>query len=150
MRRFRRGAGSGASLIVIAGGQFAAAEVALGGVGSLTAPPLGTASAAGGFQSMALTMAASAFNSSNATPERQTFRWRVDPASNNTVNPTGRLQLLFSTGTATPVPTGLFIAETGLINFAAGQTFPGVITDVNAGPGLVVSGTGDVRTLSVG
>jgi hypothetical protein len=138
------------SLIIVVGGQFALNEAAIGGAGSLTAPPLGTATAATGFMSMGLTLAASAFNSSTATAERQTFRWRADPVSNNTINPTGRLQLLFGTGAAAPAPTGLFIDESGLVNFAAGQTFPGVITDVDAGPGLVVSGTGDVRTLSVG
>jgi hypothetical protein len=55
----------------------------------------------------------------------QNFRLQGEPVNNNTTSASGTLNVLFGQGTATPVETGLKIAKTGQLTFAAGQTFPG-------------------------
>jgi hypothetical protein len=65
--------------------------------------------------------------------------------------PTGTLNLLYGSGTAGPVETGLKINNKGVFSFAAGQTFPGsgTITGVTAGTGLSGGGTTGNLTLSL-
>src|SRR5579859_504656 len=102
----------------------------------LTHGATGTASSGGGFSSHPSDWTASAFNSST-TAENQTFRWRTEPIGNNTASPSGSLNLLFS-GTSnnfTPTETGLSIASSGQITFAAGQTFPGT----GGGTGIIIT-----------
>jgi hypothetical protein len=134
------------SVVLVTGTQFAIAEVTLGGVGAFTLPSTGPANMASGFSSMALTMIGSSFNALSLLPERQIFRWRVDPVGNGGTNPSGRLNLLFGVNST---PTGLGIGQDGRLSFAAGQAFPGVVSRVAAGAGLVSSGTQDDVALSV-
>jgi hypothetical protein len=93
--------------------------------GALTLPALASATASAGKDSQPLNFTASAFNSGTAAAVNQNFRWQAEAASNDTASPSGTLNLLAGSGTGTPKETGLKIAETGIITFAAGQTFPG-------------------------
>jgi len=112
--------------------------------GSLTAaggaqlPATGTATATQGFSSSFFDMFASVFNSGTATAQNQQFRWQADPVGQNTASPSGKLSLLFASAGATPAPTGLSIAGTGIVAFAPGQTFPaaGYATIQSSGTGL--------------
>ncbi len=93
--------------------------------GTLALPAPAVATAAAGKSSQPLNFTASAFNSSTAAAVSQTFRWQSEPAANDTAAPSATLNLLFAQGTATAAETGLKIAHSGQITFAAGQTFPG-------------------------
>jgi hypothetical protein len=93
--------------------------------GALTLPALASATASAGKDSQPLNFTASAFNSGTAAAVNQNFRWQAEAAANDTASPSGTLNLLAGSGTGTPKETGLKIAETGIITFAAGQTFPG-------------------------
>jgi hypothetical protein len=108
--------------------------------GILSLPATGTAAAAAGKNSQALSFTASAYNSSTPAAVNQVFRWQAEPAGNDTAAPSGTLNLLFGEGTATPASTGLYIASNGLIHFATGQTFgaagSGTVTSVATGLGL--------------
>jgi len=97
-----------------------------------TMPPLGTATAATGFDSNAFNLSASAFN--GTTAQNQQFAWQAFPAANNTAGTSGELHLLFGAGGAAPADTGFFFDHTGKATFAPGQTFPG-----GAGGGTVTS-----------
>ena len=88
-------------------------------------PASATATAAAGKNSQAINFTASVFNSGTATAVSQNFRLQGEPVNNNTTSASGTLNVLFGQGTATPVETGLKIAKTGQLTFAAGQTFPG-------------------------
>jgi hypothetical protein len=90
---------------------------------------LGTATTAAAFDSNALKLAGSVYSSTASAAEAVNFLWQVEPSGNNTAAASGSLNLLASTGTATPAETGLKVATTGKITFASGQTFPGVPTD---------------------
>ena len=61
------------------------------------------------------------------------------------------MNLLFASGTTTPVETGLKIGSSGLITFVTGQTFPGAgtVTGVTAGTGLTGGGTTGNVTLNL-
>jgi hypothetical protein len=63
----------------------------------------------------------------------QTFQWQAEPVGNDTDTAAGSLNLLFGQGTAKPAETGFYIASNGQINFATGQTFPGVGTVTSVG-----------------
>jgi hypothetical protein len=93
--------------------------------GALTLPALASATASAGKDSQPLNFTASAFNSGTAAAVNQNFRWQAEAAANDTASPSGTLNLLAGSGTGTPKETGLKIAETGIITFAAGQTFLG-------------------------
>ncbi len=98
--------------------------------GTLFMPAVGTATASAGYNSQALRLTASAFNSGTATAVAQKFQWQTEPAGNNTATTSGTLNLLYATGTATPAETGLKISSKGLFTFATGQTFPGTVKSV--------------------
>ena len=119
--------------------------------GALTLAPSGTAIAGAGSPSQAHSFVASAFNSSTGKAINQTFQWKAEPAGNNTATPGATLNLLFASGTSAPVETGLKVNNKGLLNFAAGQTFPGAgtITGVTAGTGLTGGGTNGKVTLTL-
>jgi hypothetical protein len=93
--------------------------------GALALPATGTATATAGENSQPLNITASAFNSGTTRPVNETFRWQTEPVGNNTINPLGKLSLLFGSGSNLPSETGLSVSNQGLITFAPGQTFPG-------------------------
>jgi len=121
--------------------------------GLLSLPATGTATATAGTNSQPLDLAASAFNSSTAKAQNETFQWQAEPAGNNTSSPSGTLNLLFGSGTSKPTETGLKISKTGVFTFASGQTFPGTgngtITGVTAGTDLTGGGTSGSVTLNL-
>jgi hypothetical protein len=122
--------------------------------GTLSLPATGTASATAGANSQALSLAASAFNSSTSAAANQTFFWLAQPADNDTATPSGTLNLLFAEGTGAPAQTGLHIANNGEITFATGQTFPGTgdgtLTGVTTATGSGLTGGGTSGTLALG
>src|SRR5260370_19545918 len=75
--------------------------------GKLNLPALGTATSSAVFNSRPLDFVASVFNSGTATPVAQTFQWQAQPVSNNTTSPSGTVNLLSGSGTATPAQRGL-------------------------------------------
>jgi endosialidase-like protein len=102
--------------------------------GSFSLPAVSTATATTGSNSHPLDFFASSFNSTPApgAAVAQHFRWQSEPVNNNTANPSGKLNLLFASGTGTPTETGLSINNKGVITFAPGQTFadPGDVKSV--------------------
>src|SRR5712691_4591016 len=113
-------------------------------------PPLGSATPAGGFNSSALDLAASSYNSGAGAAVHQRFRWQAEPAANNSNNASGTLNLLFSAGNNPVVETGLSIANNGQITFAPGQPFPGLVTSVSAGDGsITIGGTASAPIVAV-
>jgi hypothetical protein len=126
--------------------------------GTLTAagtelPATGTATPAQAFASNPFDLVASAFSSTTNAAVPQLFRWKAEPAANNTSSPSGTLNLLYLAGSGTPAETGLSIAPNGQITFASGQTFPGggggTITGVTAGTDLTGGGTSGSVTLNL-
>lgn len=121
--------------------------------GKLNLPAMGTASASAGFNSRPEAFVASVFNSGTSTSVPRTFQWQAEPVNNDKPIASGLLSLLYATGTATPSETGLKINNKGVFTFAAGQTFPGVVTSVTAGTGLAggtITKTGTISILSGG
>ncbi len=94
-------------------------------VGKLTLPATGAATSVAGDNSRPEGFVASSFNSSTMAAVAQTFQLQAEPAGNDTTAPSGTLNLLYGSGTATPTETGLKISNKGVITFAAGQTFQG-------------------------
>jgi hypothetical protein len=104
-------------------------------------PPSGTATAAQGYNSQPVDSVASAYNSGTGSAQNQDFQWLAEPVGNNSISPSGKLDLLFGSDGAIPVETGLSVAGNGVITFASGQTFPGAagsgtVTSVGSGAGL--------------
>lgn len=130
---FTGGSTIGNSLITQSGGAAVVSE-------ALQMPALGTATSSAGFNSQPHDSLASAYNSSTKAAVSQHFRWQAEPVSNNTSTPSGKFNLLFGSGTATPAETGLSISNKGLLSFASGQTFPGTgsgtVISVGSGAGL--------------
>ncbi len=113
-------------------------------------PPLGNATPGGGFNSSALDLAASSYNSGAGAAVNQRFRWQAEPVSNNSNNASGSLNLQFAAGNNPLAETGLSVANNGQITFAAGQTFPGSVASVTAGDGsITVAGTASAPTVAV-
>src|SRR5260370_5407321 len=94
--------------------------------GGLVLGATGTANAGAGANSNPHDWTASVFNSNTSTAQAQLFRWQTEAVGNNTVNPTGSFNLLFSgtNNSFTPTETGFSIASNGRITFAPGQSFP--------------------------
>jgi len=101
--------------------------------GSATMPSAGLATSATGKNSYPFVFATSAYNSGTKASVLENFRWQAEPVGNNSANPGGTLNLLFSSGTATPVETGLKLSNNGIVTFAPGQTFPGTGTVTSVG-----------------
>jgi trimeric autotransporter adhesin len=116
------------------------AKTAINVAGKLNLPATGTATSSAGKNSQPQTFVASAYDSSTSAAVAETFQWQAQSADNGTSTPSGTLNLLFGSGTSTPVQTGLKVGSTGLITFATGQTFPGTgngtVTSVGSGAGL--------------
>jgi hypothetical protein len=125
---------------------FHASQTVQGGLtvtGNITADNIGaTANLTAGVVSLA-----SAFNSTSAAAQNETFYWQAVPTGNNTATPSANLQLSFSAGTASPAATGLSIGANGNINFSPSQVFPikgtggGTITGITTSSPLTGSGT---------
>jgi hypothetical protein len=101
--------------------------------GLLTLPALSAATASAGKNSQPMNFTASSFNSSTKKAVNENFRWQAEAVGNDSTAPSGKLNLLFGSGSATPTETGLSISSQGLITFATGQTFPsgsGSVTSV--------------------
>ena len=101
--------------------------------GVLTLPATGTSTATAGKSSQPQSFVGSSFSSSANIPVNQTFRWQLEPANNNTANPSATLNLLYGIGTSNPAETGLRIGPQGMIAFAPGQIFPGTGTVKSVG-----------------
>ena len=108
--------------------------------GLFTLPTTGTATTSTGFNSQAMDLAASVFNSSASEPVTQTFQWQAEPVGNDTNTATGSLNLLFGQGSTKPTETGFHIDSNGQLTFATGQTFPGTGTVTSVGSGLGLMG----------
>ena len=121
--------------------------------GSVSLPNAGTATTTAGKNSQPFGQAASAFNTTSGKAVTQTFEWLAEPVNNDTATASATLNLLFGQGTTKPTETGLHVASNGLINFAAGQTFPGTgtgtITGVTAGTDLKGGGASGTVTLNL-
>jgi YVTN family beta-propeller protein len=117
---------------------------------TMTMTARAAATATAGADSNQLDLLAASFDSATNTSISQHFRWQAEAAGNDTANPSGTLNLLYAPGSGTPAETGLSVSSAGLLNFAAGQTFPGAgtVTGVTAGPGLSGGGTGGSVTLT--
>jgi len=85
--------------------------------GTLQLPATGTATATKGFNSQPLDALASAFSSSTHAAVNQHFRWQAEPTGNNTASPSGKFNLLFAAGLATPTETGPFHQQQGHHHF---------------------------------
>ncbi len=93
--------------------------------GFLQLPATGTAnSTTKGFPSQPFDFLASAYNGTAAVSEH--FRWQAEPVNPGLSTASGKLNLLFASGTGTPAETGLSISNKGVITFATGQTLPKV------------------------
>jgi len=117
-------------------------------------PQTGAATASQGFNSNPLDLQASSFNSTNAAPVAQDFRWVAEPIGNNSSTPSGSLNLQFGSNGSSPAETGFSIASNGLVTFAPGQTFPGgsgggTVTTVNTGAGLTGGPITSSGTISI-
>src|SRR5581483_867337 len=152
---FQSGTGTSAKIGVNTNTPATTLDVKGGGTirGTLTLPSTGNATAAAGKNSQPLNWTASAFNSGSSAAVSQNFRWQAEPVGNNTTTPSGKINLLFGSGSNQPTETGLSLASNGQITFATGQTFPGTgngtITGVTAGAGLSGGGTSGNVSLSV-
>jgi hypothetical protein len=93
--------------------------------GVFTLPAKAAATSAKGVSSQPLSLVASSFDSTSATPINAYFNWQAEPAGNNSNFPSSTLNLLFGSAGKIPSETGLSISSTGLITFAPGQTFQG-------------------------
>jgi hypothetical protein len=123
--------------------------------GVLSLPATSVATATKGSNSQALSLVASAFNSSTSAAVNEFFNWQAEPTGNNSSTPSGSLNLLFGSGPSKPAETGLRIASNGQITFATGQTFPGTgtgdgtITGITTASGSGLAGGGTTGTLSL-
>lgn len=122
--------------------------------GQLLLAASGTATAAKGFNSQALRLFTSAYNSATKAVVPPRFQWQAEPTGNNTASPGATLNLISSMTTATPTETGFYFNPNGTVHFAPGQTFPGgtgtgTITGVTAGTALTGGGTSGNVTLNV-
>lgn len=120
--------------------------------GFLQLPPTGTANpTTKGFNSQPFDFLASVFNGTAAV--NQHFRWQTELVNPGLTTASGKLNLLFASGTGVPAETGFSFSNKGLITFASGQTFPGAgtITGVTTavGTGLQGGGTSGALTLSL-
>ncbi|MGA8149527.1 MAG: hypothetical protein WB952_01010 [Terriglobales bacterium] len=105
--------------------------------GNFKLPAMGTANATSGFASYPFDEVGSSFNGGMGVDVNQTFRWQVLPLGSNTPSPSGELSLAYGSGSNTPVPTGLTVLSNGLIHFVPGQPFPGTVTSIGSGLGLL-------------
>jgi len=106
-------------------------------------PTSTVATAAAGVSSHTVELSASSFSSTASAAVAQNFKLQALSTGNNTSSPSASLAVLFGSGAANPVATGLSFAANGKITFAPGQTFPGTgtITGITTTSPLTGSGT---------
>ncbi|HWE84072.1 MAG TPA: hypothetical protein VG267_03965 [Terracidiphilus sp.] len=113
--------------------------------GGLAMRPQASATASAAVNSPQFILGASSYSSGTSAAVAQNFVWQVLATGNDTPTPSGNLALLYGSGTHTPTVTGFSILPTGIINWAAGQTFPGTgsgtITGITTSSPLTGSGT---------
>jgi hypothetical protein len=117
--------------------------------GFVSLPPAAAATKTAGASSPGLEWGASTWSSTTNAAVAQNFEWKAVSAGNNTTAPTANLELLFGKGTATLAATGLSVAPTGRITFAAGQTFPSTIKSVAATSPITATTTSGAVTLTL-
>lgn len=93
--------------------------------GNLSLPPAKAATTASPVNSPEFEIGTSAYNSTSAGAVTNSFVWQAIATGNNTATPSAVLSLDYSAAGANPIATGFSICSKGLINFAAGQKFPG-------------------------
>jgi fibronectin-binding autotransporter adhesin len=108
--------------------------------GSLTLPPVGTATPTTSFNSNPLVVQASSYNATLSRAVPYIFEWQAEPVGNNTVATSATMNLLYGV-TGSVSETGVTVNNKGIISFAPGQTFPGAggngtVTNVATGAGL--------------
>ena len=112
--------------------------------GILDLPPVGAATTSTGYNSRPFYQVASAYNSSTSAAVAELFSWQAEPVGNNTAAPSGKLNLLFASGTAAPAETGVSISSTGALNLTgsinSALTLQGNVTDPNFGTSANVIG----------
>lgn len=119
--------------------------------GTLDLPALNTATTTSGYNSNSLELGSSAWSTTAAGPVAQNFFLENLATGNNTASPAAKIDLLFASGTGNPAATGLSFSSNGLINFAAGQTFPGAstITTISTASPLTGGGSTGPVTLAL-
>jgi hypothetical protein len=108
--------------------------------GSLTLPPVGTATPTTSFNSNPVIVEASSYNTTLSRAVPYIFEWQAEPVGNNSVATSATMNLLFGV-TGSVSETGVSVNNKGIISFASGQTFPGAggngtVTSVATGAGL--------------
>ncbi len=108
--------------------------------GTLTLPPVSTATTTTAFNSNPLVIEASAYNTTLSRAVPYIFEWQAEPIGNNSVATSATMNLLFGV-TGSVSETGVSVNNKGIISFAPGQTFPGVggngtVTSLATGAGL--------------
>jgi hypothetical protein len=93
--------------------------------GSFQMAPQGTATAGAGQPSHSFQWQGSVFNSSTHAAQNEAFGFRTVPATNNTSNPTTKLDLFYGPGGGTLNDTGLSINNAGVISFVPSQILSG-------------------------
>ena len=106
--------------------------------GTLTLPPTATATTTSGYPSQHVQMNSSVWSTTTNAAGTDSFTLTAFPSGNNTATPSSSLLLLHQPagGSASGI---LSIANTGVISFAPGQTFPGTLTSATANSPLIVS-----------
>jgi len=107
------------------------------------------ATATTGVTSPFLTFIANTY-ATGGTTTNQNLAWHAEPTGNDTAAPSAKLVFAAGTG-ATTTDTALSIAPSGLMTFAAGQTFPGTgtITGITTTAPLTGSGTSGAVALGL-
>jgi hypothetical protein len=111
-----------------------AGNVSVGG--ALHLPSKGTATASAGANSQPFDLFASSFKSGTSAIT-QDFRWQAEPVGNDTASPSGKLNLLFASGGATPAETGFSINNEGILRAPLGM----LVSHVSFGGIVPISGT---------
>jgi trimeric autotransporter adhesin len=111
-------------------------------IGPLELAPVGTATAATGYNSQYLKLYSSAYNSTSKTVVNPRFEWDAEATGNNTAAPGATLNLLSSTTASNAAETGFYLNSNGTIHFAPGQTFAGAdVTGVVNASGYDLGGS---------
>jgi len=113
--------------------------------GTATLPAEATATPSSGYRSQLLDFSDSAWSTTTKAPVDQTWRLYVTDSGNDSASPTSSFNFQFQNGAGAPTPTILSIEQTGVIDFAPAQTFPGTIASVSgASPVTATTSSGTV------